>query len=1031
MMKNPTLIKAGKTISFPYHSTIIKSAMLFISICLYSISWGQTLIAGWDFQTATNGGTVVLAAPNSPSSYTANFGTGTLSLNGNNGSSTWITATIGNQVSSFSGSNLNLGSGFSSVTSGAASLALINSSANGQSVVFSFSMSGKMDLVLSYAAQRTTFGFTTHQWDYSTNGINWTPAEAFAAPPIPFSVLTSAPITGLNNAANAFLRLTVTGATSATGNNRLDNIQLNASILPSPVVPNALFSGQVGVPLSHFITATNSPTLFGATGMPSWMSLDTLTGELTGIPPDTTSYNFVVAASNSAGTGTGILHITVNQGQQLIDFSDGYSLTYGSSLVLGASSSSGLPVYYSNSSSNIVILAGDSLLPIGVGTAIITAFQPGNASYLPATAVTRYIEISPKMLSVIGASVLNKTYDGTADATIIGSTLVGIVGNDDVSIDSSGQFASPNAGSNISVTSTQTLIGNHASFYTLSAPVNLSADIFKATQSITFPPLTLMYLSSPTLALPYAASSGLPIYYSSSNPDAAYVLGNMLTPAGVGTTFITAQQAGDNNYLPAMDVTQPLVVADAPTLTEIIMPQYIQGLNGTNINRIPFASFLKLDYLMPGATYRYYTTVVLGSEALTSNGAGVPIFASPAGFTKTTTPNMLTPGGYGTFTTDATGSYSGWFVLEPTGNATRFIPGNDLFLRVHLNDGADGSLVATRLTTTNSAKVLELVASTGANNGTGLRGLSSATDKNFVVLYDNENGTGRPLSASFVESDGMTATLSYSPFYINSVDSISGAYGVVVPNSNANGVRRIEQRSITNGLLVGCPATDADGIWPSGANTVNPNAGATAIFITNTDADLSNSCSSILNLTCFIEGYYSNGSMLPVLLNQGEATTATACDSITVELRNENMPNSVAASIKTVLHQDGTAQCVFPSLSGVYYIMINHRNAIQTWSAMPVSMNASPVSYNFSDAASKAYASNQTEVAPGVWAFYSGNLEPDENLDLLDLAVLETDIINFESGFKHTDINGDGNVDLLDIAFLETNISNFIFSNHP
>ncbi|GAB1349442.1 hypothetical protein MASR1M107_16560 [Ignavibacteriales bacterium] len=45
-------------------------------------------------------------------------------------------------------------------------------------------------------------------------------------------------------------------------------------------------------------------------------------------------------------------------------------------------------------------------------------------------------------------------------------------------------------------------------------------------------------------------------------------------------------------------------------------------------------------------------------------------------------PSMSTYGNYGEFVTDATGSYSGWFVNEPTGNATRFIPGKYVFLRI-------------------------------------------------------------------------------------------------------------------------------------------------------------------------------------------------------------------------------------------------------------------------------------------------------------------------------------------------------------
>ena len=89
------------------------------------------------------------------------------------------------------------------------------------------------------------------------------------------------------------------------------------------------------------------------------------------------------------------------------------------------------------------------------------------------------------------------------------------------------------------------------------------------------------------------------------------------------------------------------------------------------------------------------------------------------------------------------------------------------------------------------------------------------------------------------------------------------------------------------------------------------------------------------------------------------------------------------------------------------------------------------MSYNFSTAATQAYGDNQHEVSTGVWAFYTGDIVIDENVDLLDLGFLETDISNFAYGYATTDLNGDGNVDLLDSPILEDNISNFVFSAHP
>jgi hypothetical protein len=154
-------------------------------------------------------------------------------------------------------------------------------------------------------------------------------------------------------------------------------------------------------------------------------------------------------------------------------------------------------------------------------------------------------------------------------------------------------------------------------------------------------------------------------------------------------------------------------------------------------------------------------------------------------------------------------------------------------------------------------------------------------------------------------------------------------------------------------------------------------------------------------------------------------------DSISVELRNATPPYNVAASLRTILLTDGTASCTFPPLTGSYYVVINHRNSIQTWSASPVAIGALPVSYDFATAANKAYGDNMKEVENGIWAFFGGEINQDENVDLLDLGILEADINDFQFGYISSDVNGDGNVDLLDSPMVEQNINDFIYSNHP
>jgi hypothetical protein len=213
------------------------------------------LIAGWDYQTTTSGGTAVTTwnATTFPKVFNANVGLGTLYLDGTNGSSDWnlTAASTTTELNAFTGTAVNSGSGLTSVTTSPAALALVNQTANNKSAVFAFNMAGFTDLTVSYASQRTATGFNTQQWDYSTDGLAWNPLATQTAIASSFGLISLPTTTALDNAATSFLRLTVSGATSGSGNNRLDNIQFNAT----PAAPAVPEPGTLGLLASGLMPA--------------------------------------------------------------------------------------------------------------------------------------------------------------------------------------------------------------------------------------------------------------------------------------------------------------------------------------------------------------------------------------------------------------------------------------------------------------------------------------------------------------------------------------------------------------------------------------------------------------------------------------------------------------------------------------------------------------------------------------------------------------------------------------------------------
>ena len=174
-----------------------------------------------------------------------------------------------------------------------------------------------------------------------------------------------------------------------------------------------------------------------------------------------------------------------------------------------------------------------------------------------------------------------------------------------------------------------------------------------------------------------------------------------------------------------------------------------------------------------------------------------------------------------------------------------------------------------------------------------------------------------------------------------------------------------------------------------------------------------------------LQGLWNGSQMTPALMNQGIGTSAQASDWVNIEWRASSPPYTSLAHSAGLLSVDGWVETPLnPSLTANYYLVIKHRNTLETWSANPISMSSDSM-YDFTTAATQAYGSNTIQVGNGVYALYTGDLNQDGFIDAFDYPALDADTFNgLASIYVATDLNGDGFVDSFDFPLFDVNSQN-------
>lgn len=274
-----------------------KGLLSFLVLLICSWVNAQTLIAGWTYPSAISG------------NATSDLGlySGTMYVDGTNGSSSW---TASSEVTSNTGTaTINDPRASTSVSQDATFICLTGYTTTSKSIVFKTSTIGYQNINLLYATRRSTSGWTTQTWMYSTDGTTFnsftgntvTPGTSYASASVDLSAVTA-----INNVATLYLKVVFTTASGTGSNNRIDNFQIRSN--------NATWSGASS---TAFATQAN------------WIQTG-LNSTYSAVPTSTTDINFNGTPTNNptiGATATSVKSITYNSGASAIPFSGTNTLT--------------------------------------------------------------------------------------------------------------------------------------------------------------------------------------------------------------------------------------------------------------------------------------------------------------------------------------------------------------------------------------------------------------------------------------------------------------------------------------------------------------------------------------------------------------------------------------------------------------------------------------------------------------------------------------------------------------------------------
>jgi YVTN family beta-propeller protein len=521
-------------------------------------------------------------------------------------------------------------------------------------------------------------------------------------------------------------------------------------------------------------TGYPAPKLTESGTLPNGITMNILTGILSGTPASGTSGNFPISftATNSTGTITQVFVLTVSALSQTITFAAPASpAAYNSTFPVSATSTSGLPVTIA-ASGVCTIASGTVTMTSGTGTCTLTASQAGNANYGPAANVVQTVTASLATQTITftapaSPAAYNSTFAVSATSS---SALTVTIAASGVCTIASGTVTMTSGTGTCTLTASQA--GNTNFSAATSVVRTVTAALAAQTISFTGAPTSAAYGS--TFTVTASATSGLAVTITSSG--ACSNSGATVTiTAGSGTCSLTASQAGNANYGAAPTKTQSTTATKANSTTTITS----NTPNPSTVNQAVTIAFKVTGAGTPTGSVTVTASAGGSCTGTLTSGAG----SCTITFTTAASPTLTAAyAGDGNFNTSTSAAVT-QTVNPAAGSTLKISPATLNFGTAYVGVPA---FAATTLTNTGTSMITFTnftVAAISGDDSTGFLGvelcpktLNAGKSCTILMSFTSDSNVTKTHAANIVITDNATGSpqsIPMSATVINPIASLS------------------------------------------------------------------------------------------------------------------------------------------------------------------------------------------------------------------------------------------------------------------